>query len=150
MRTVLSDDFLVVGPAGEIRSFYWQLSDILELTCAVLGDGPKDSKIGSFLGRRISWESWGIAWEGDRKILSDMLVEWGMDECALLNTPCSKEEKSQLNDLHDKYIEDSARATMCRRGAAKLNYLSLDDPRISFSSKLISHEISRPTEGTEQ
>merc|ERR1712026_214369 len=41
---------------------------------------------------------------------------------------------------------DEARVTRFRRGAAKLNYMALDDPRIAFASKQISQVMSRPTE----
>ena len=140
------DDFLCVGPQGALRDFYNELREILDLKCVVLGPGREESQEGTFLGRTIQWHDWGIAWRGDRKILDDMLVEWGMERSSVVSTPSVKEECSKAGEGGETLIRDEARVTRFRRGAAKLNYMALDDPRISYAFKQISQVMSKPTE----
>ena len=73
-----------------------------------------------------------------------MLTEWGMEECSIVGTPCSKEEE-KTGKCGDEVMEDQGRITKFRRAAAKLNYLALDDPRIAFASKVISQTMAKPT-----
>ena len=80
--------------------------------------------------------------EGDERILMDMLVEWNMDGCSEVTTPYVKAEAANT----ETPIKDPKRVAKYRRGAAKLNYLSLDDPRISYASKQISQTMASPTE----
>ena len=84
---------------------------------------------------------------GDQKILKDMLVEWEMEQSSSVTTPYVKEEGGQAGEGGESVVnpDDSARVTRFRRAAAKLNYLALDDPRISFASKQISQVMSAPT-----
>ena len=112
----------------------------------VLGPGKEEGKSGSFLGRTIDWHDRGIAWRGDRKILEDMLVEWGMENCSSVTTPYVNDECEKAGKGGEVVIKDEARATKFRRAAAKLNYLALDDPRIAYASKQISQVMSKPTE----
>ena len=89
------DDFLCVGPKEHLQNFYNELNQVLDLKCEMLGPGPGDGKEGKFLGRIIRWKQWGITWQGDEKLLTEMVKEWGMDKCSTVGTPCSKEEGSQ-------------------------------------------------------
>ena len=75
-----------------------------------------------------------------------MLVEWGMENCSPVATPYTKCEGEKAGEGGEAVIEDQARVTRFRRAAAKLNYIALDDPRISYASKQISQVMSRPTE----
>ena len=68
------DDFLCVGPRSALDEFYGELSKVLDLTC-ILGPSPGDGKVGQFLGRTIKWNDWGITWQGDDRLLKDMLTE---------------------------------------------------------------------------
>ena len=65
-----------------------------------------------------------------------------MDGCSEVTTPYVKAEAAR----EEVYIKDPKRVAKYRRGAAKLNYLSLDDPRISYASKQISQTMASPTE----
>ena len=57
-----------------------------------------------------------------------------MEECSSVSTPYSKEESPKGGCMEEEIL-DEARATKFRRAAAKLNYMSMDDPRIGFASK---------------
>ena len=50
----------------------------------------------------------------------------------------------------DIEIKDKARAVKFRRAAAKLNYMSLDNPKLSYASKEISRKMANPTEEGEK
>ena len=69
-----------------------------------------------------------------------------MEESGVVATRYTKEDGGKAGEGGEKVIVDEARVTRFRRGAAKLNYMALDDPRISFASKQISQVMSRPTE----
>ena len=86
------DDFLCVGPDTELKQFYQDLSHELELKCEILGDGPDCASEGRFLGRTIKWTKHGITWQGDERMVHEMLKEWEMEGCNSVGTPCSKEE----------------------------------------------------------
>ena len=74
-----------------------------------------------------------------------MLVEWNMENCSPVSTPYSEDEGNRAGEGGDTIITDQARVTKFRRAAAKINYMALDDPRISYASKQISQVMSRPT-----
>ena len=67
-----------------------------------------------------------------------------MESCSTVSTPCSREEWAKHGA--ETVIGDQGRITRFRRTAAKLNYMSLDDPRIAYASKLVSQTMSKPTE----
>ena len=140
------DDFLCVGPKIGLQHFYSELDKVLDLKCEILGPGPGEGKEGQFLGRQIRWNDWGLSWRGDNKLLGEMLKEWGMEECSIVGTPCSKEEGAKPREEGDVVMEDQGRITRFRRAAAKINYMALDDPRISYASKCISQCMAKPTE----
>ena len=131
------DDFLCIGPRRELKQFHTELANTLELKCELLGPGQGESRKGSFLGRTIEWHDWGIAWRGDQGILRDMLVEWDMERCSPVSTPYSKDEGNRAGEEGDIELRDQSRVTKFRRAAAQLNYMALDDPRISDASKQI-------------
>ena len=84
--------------------------------------------------------------EGDQKLVKEMLVEWGMERSSPVNTPYVREEGGNAGKGDDRAIEDQARVTRFRRAAARINYVALDDPRISFASKQIAQVMAKPTE----
>ena len=107
------DDFLCTGPGEQLRIFYDELHDVLDLKCEVLGPDSCDSKTGSFLGRTIQWNHWGISWCGDSKILEEMLVEWDMDGGGTVQSPYVKDDGDNASK-GDTVIQDQARATRFR------------------------------------
>ena len=70
-----------------------------------------------------------------------MIKEWNLTESNFATTPGTAEDDSVVrgNPMHAK---DSARY---RSAAAKLNYISLDNPQIAFASKEASRVMSAPT-----
>ena len=139
------DDFLCIGPEQCLQNFYNELSLVLDLKCEMLGPRPGDGKVGQFLGRTIRWNSWGITWRGDDKLFHDMIKEWEMEGCSAVGTPCSKEEGA--GEKGEVVIEDQGRVARYRRAAAKINYMALADPRISFASKVMSQGMAKPNGG---
>ena len=48
----------------------------------------------------------GTIRRGDTKLLGEMLKEWGMEECSIVGTLCSKEEGAKPGEDGDKVMED--------------------------------------------
>ena len=67
-----------------------------------------------------------------------------MERCSAVGTPCSKEEGA--GESGEVVLVDQSRIARYRRAAAKINYMALDDPRISFASKVISQGMAKPNE----
>ena len=67
-----------------------------------------------------------------------------MEGCSAVGAPCSQEEKAV--EKGEVVMEDLGRIARYRRAAAKINYMALDDPRISFASKVISQGMAKPNE----
>ena len=84
--------------------------------------------------------------EGDDKILQELIAEWEMERGGGVSTPVSREEGGKPGETNDIPLKDPDQITKYRRTAARLNYLSLDDPRIAYASKEISRWMSCPTE----
>jgi len=137
------DDFLVTGPREELQRFRKELGVRYKLKSTMLGPGGDEVREGKFLGRTIRWTNKGLEWEGDGKLYRGLVEEWGMQECRGVVTPGVKEEGEGSRE--EEKIEDKARISGFRRAAAKLNYMSLDNPKISYASKEISRAMANPT-----
>ena len=57
----------------------------------------------------------------------------------------SKDESGRGDVDVSEVLIDPARITKYRQAAARLNYMALDDPRISYASKEISRGMANPT-----
>ena len=87
-----------------------------------------------------------MTWRGDQKLLGELLSEWDMCEGGSVATPSTREEGTKTGVEGDVEIKDQGRITKFRRGAAKLNYMSLDDPRIAYATKQVAQVMAKPTE----
>ena len=78
--------------------------------------------------------------------------EWGMSNCNPVATPYAEPTDSDHQTVGGKEARsmNPADATLYRRAAARINYVALDRPDLSFASRLASSHISNPTEGDDQ
>ena len=142
------DDFLCTGSKSALEELQQDLGKRYQMKGQMLGPGPKEDKEGRFLGRTIRWKDEGLEWQGDQKLKEQLVKEWGMEKGCDVGTPGVKEEKKV--EGAEIELTDKKRVAKFRRGAAQINYMSLDNPRIGFASKEISRGMARPTEEDER
>ena len=89
--------------------------------------------------------------EGDEKHVKKLEEEWGMDTCNPVATTYVKSTGSfnRLEDHVEPKAMSQAEATQYRRAAARINYVALDRPDLSFASRVASSHMSNPMEGDE-
>ena len=119
---------------------------IYDLTSTFLGPGPGEEQEGKFLGRSTCWRSYGLTWTGDVKLVNEELQEWDMSTSYGLETPGLIDEYDVRSHEIAEFMSKEETAKY-RRTAAKLNYLSLDNPMIAFASKEASRSMSSPKQG---
>ena len=127
-------DLMCVGPRIGLDTFLAKLMSILDLTSTFLGPGPVEEQEGKFLGRSTCWRSYGLTWTGDVKLVNEALQEWDMSTSDGLETPGMIDECDVSSHEIAEFMSKEE-AAKYRRTAAKLNYLSLDNPMIAFGSK---------------
>jgi hypothetical protein len=139
------DDFLVAGENEDIVWLRDEMSKKYELKVQIAGWEPGDEKELSFLGRTITLSYDGVTMEGDDKHVQRLQEEWGMDTCSAVSTPYVKPtqvlEAELAKELNPK------EATLFRRAAARVNYVALDRPDLSFASRIAASKMSTPREG---
>ena len=99
-----------------------------------------------FLKRVIQLEERGLSYEADPTFVDRLLEEWDMQNCKAALTLGTK-EKHQEEGEETMVLLGTAEAVAFMRGVATLNYLSLDRPDISFTSKEVSRKMSNPNVG---
>ena len=104
-----------------------------------------EAQRGKLLGRTITWGKDGLTWTGDTKLVTEMLRDWDMGDSNGAHTPGANEDETDER-LQPMSLQDSARY---RSSAAKLNYASLDNPRIAFAAKEASRVMSAPDQRDE-
>ena len=131
-------DFLCCGPKADLKWFREELGKDYELKSNILGDEPGETTKMSFLKRTIELHQQGISYEGNAKYVQALLDDWNMKSCRPVVSPGvvegSKVEKDEALSKEE--------ALHFRRGAATLNYVALDRPDISFSTKEICRAMS--------
>jgi len=147
------DDFLMSGDGHQLQWFRDHMSKKYELKVQVAGWAHGDARELQFLGRVIRLNHTGIELEGDDKHVDMMAQEWDMVHCNPVATPYVKPATSvptitggseEAKDLNN------ADATLYRRAAARINYVALDRPDLSFASRVASSYMSCPKEGHDQ
>ena len=156
LRTVAHvDDFLLSGDYHDLMWFRDKLLEKYELKVQVAGWGRDDDKELSFLGRTIRLTPTGIELEGDDKHVGLLEEEWGMKHCNPVATPYVKPVATRASGPGATGGEEAkamcpADATLYRRAAARINYIALDRPDLSFASRVASSSMSDPKEGDDQ
>ena len=141
--TVHVDDFLLVGATDAVEWFRHAISADYDITYAALGAGPDKSV--KYLNRVISMSEEGVKIEGDEKHVKILLNEWGLIDSKGVDTPVVKDEVAG----HRTEPMTSQQATLFRRGAARVNYMSQDRPDLSVASRMLSQRMSNPMQGDE-
>ena len=126
-----------------------------ELKVQVAGWGRDDDKELSFLGKTIRLTPTGIELEGDDKHVGMLEEEWGMKHCNPLATPyvkpvATRDSGPGVTGGAERKAMSPADATLYRRAAARINYIALDRPDLSFASRVASSSMSNPKEGDDQ
>ena len=65
---------------------------VYELTATIIGGGEADRKEGTYLGRTIRWQEWGLELEGNEKHVEELLRCTGMETCKPVNSPMTAED----------------------------------------------------------
>ena len=142
------DDLVCAGPRIGLDTFLAKLMSIYDLTSTFLSPGPGEEQEGKFFGRSICWRSYGLTWTGDVKLVNEALQEWDMSTSNGLETLGMIDEYDVSSHEIAEFMSKEE-AAKCRRSAAKLNYLSPDNPMIAFASKEASRSM-RSTQNKER
>ena len=88
----------------------------------------------------------GIELEGDDKHVDLLEEEWGMANYNPVATPYVKATASDSRTVggDEARAMSPANATLYRRAAARINYVALDRPDLSFASRVASSHMSNP------
>ena len=92
----------------------------------------------------------GTELEGDDKHVDIMEKEWDMTCCNPVAIPDVKPVATATGAQVETKDLSSADATLYRRAAARINYIALDRPDLSFASRVASSHMSCPKEGDDQ
>ena len=144
------DDFLLSGELHHLQWFRDHLAQKYELKVEIAGWEKGDSRELHFLGRVIRLDQTGIELEGDDKHVETMEKEWDMAYCNPVATPYVKPAATITGAQAESKEMSSADSTLYRRAAARINYIALDRPDLSFASRVASSQMSSPKEGDEQ
>ena len=140
------DDFLLSGELHDLVWFRDQLLKKYELKVQVAGWGRDDNKELSFLGRVIRLTPSGVELEGDDKHVGLLEEEWGMSHCNPVATPYVKPVTSLrcVAGGAEAKAMSPADATLYRRAAARIHYIALYRPDLSFASRVAPRSMSDP------
>mgnify|MGYP000446280345 FL=1 len=146
------NDFLLSGAIEDLHWFRDQMLKKYELKVQVIGWDRDDEKELNFLGRVIRATPTGVEIEGDDKHVEMLEKEWEMTNCNPVPTPYVKPPASVngVGGETEGRAMSPANATLYRRAAARINYVALDRPDLSFASRVASSKMSDPQEGDEQ
>jgi len=140
------DDFICGGAEEDLRWLKRELQKEFELKYQIMGDDINDCKEATFLGRTIRWENEGISYEADQKHVQILLKEEDMEGAKPVSTPGVAEEKNIDNEGSESDMNNEG-ATKYRRAVARINYLALDRPDLSFAAKELSRSMAKPKAG---
>ena len=141
------DDLMVVGPKSLVAEFRHDLSKKYELKFVTLGPEENEEKEAKFLGRTVAWKSHGLSWSGGTQLVDELIREWGLQEANTIETPGVVEKEDPSANADDHMTPEKAK--QYRSSAAKLNYISLDHPKVAFACKEVSRTMSNPYVGDE-
>lgn len=146
------DDFLLSGEIHDILWFRDRLLETYELKVQIAGWDRDDDKELNFLGRVIRTPTTGMELEGDDKHVDLLEEEWGMANCNPVATPYVKPTVSVHRAVggYEARAMSLADAIVYRQAAARINYVALDRPDLSFASRVATSHMSNPMEGDDQ
>ena len=142
-----------------------------ELKTQMIGPHPDDQKPMKVLGRIVSYHDWGIQYESDTSHLELALKTMNMVGCKTLVTPWLKEsvmsatERGAIQSRRNGGAPPEGSKTPVRLPeeedgdlaldhedahrymsvAARLNFVSLDQPRVMYAVKKLMRKMTSPT-----
>ena len=131
------DDLLLTGPESELLWAREHLAVEFELK----GDILKEGEMVKYLGRHIEMTQYGYTWSADPKHAEIFKKELGLTHANPCAVPIGTEDHRSGEDAEPMDRED---ATLYRRLAARLNYLSQDRPDLCVVSNMLSRTMSCP------
>ena len=131
------DDFLCIGREKELEWFKASLQDKYEIKSKLLNERSREV---GFLERKIVWTDTGIELEADSKHVDILLEEWKMKEC----NPCDTSTQGEEGKADNEVDMSAGDATLFRRAAARVNYLSQDRPDLNVASRLLAMRMANP------
>ena len=139
------DDFLAAGERDDVTWLRDEMSQKYELKVQMAGWEDGDQKELSFLGRTIKLGPDGVTMEGDDKHVQRLQEEWDMQTCSAVSTPYVKPAQAFVASASREL--PSKEAALFRRAAARVNYVALDRPDLSFASRVAASKMSTPEKG---
>ena len=133
------DDFLCIGGESDLEWLYQKVSENFEVSRKIIGEGH-DAE-GSYLNRIIRWSGHGYEMEGDPKHAAKLSREWGMDQCAGVDTPLTKDMEVKISEGAEIQAND---VTKVRRAIALVNYMAQDRPDLVPVSRVLSQQMASP------
>ena len=143
------DEFLVTGGRDQCDWLYGELSKEFEMSCKILGG--KVGEEAKYLNRVVKWGADGIYISGDTKHAQILLKEWGMANCAPVDTPMGRDAEEYTNneERSQRPVMDDAEARRYRRATARVNFMAQDRPDLSVVSRIMSQFMAQPRKGDE-
>ena len=141
------DNFVFVGLDEDLQFVKKVLEENYEIKVeGILGGGEQDQREVENLGRTIRWHEWGLSWEGDLRHKQQVADSFGLEvgTKVLLKNGYKDEVQSQEEPGPKKLSREEE--TAYRMLAARMNYLSQDDPTVQFPSKEVCRRMSNPEE----
>ena len=124
------------------------LSKEFELKAETLGTGEGEILSASFLGRTIRRTERGYEYECDQKHAKVLLDEWSMSDSRPVSSPGTAIDKADLQSkAEEEEPLEQKDATIYRRAAARMNFMSLDRADLSDATKESSRGMAKPTKG---
>ncbi len=143
---VVHGDDLVLAGLGEDLDFVDRvLKEHYELKVrGRLGSGEKDRREIDILGREIRWHEWGLAWEGDDRHRKLVMEHLGLDETSkvLMKNGCKEDETKEEKEPQKL---DPQECKAYRMLAARMNFMSQDNPAIQLAAKEVCRKMANPT-----
>jgi hypothetical protein len=138
-------DFVFAGLGEDLDFAERVLKEHYELKVrGRLGSGEKDRREIDILGRRVRWREWGLTWEGDDRHQKLVMEHFGSDETSkVLMKNGYKEDETKEEKEPQKHDLQECKAY--RMLAARMNFMSQDNPAIQFAAKEVCRRMANPT-----
>ena len=139
------DDFVFVGLDEDLEFAKKMLAEHYEIKVrGVLGFGPNDVREINNLGRVIKLHEWGITSEGDPRHKDLIMKHFGLGEKTKVLTKNGYKDEGERREESVPGELSKEEVTVYRMLAARLNYMSQDDPSVQYPTKEICRTMSAP------
>lgn len=139
--TVHGDDFVGVGPVEMLEEIALGMESKYPVKVSIMSEMPGYARELRVLGRRIRWTSDGVVYEHDERHVQRILEQMELTQAKPVGTPTVRQD--QVHAEEDTPLRPGD-ATAYRALAARMNYLAVDRPDLSFATKEICKSMSSP------